>query len=182
MGQWCRAHRHWTGARPARGVKPQAARPLCLVRTHRQRHSVATLPIRSREAMARVAGPAFVARADDVGAIRQAAQDHPPPPSVRSAQCYRCAASPQPEEPDARMGHVRICGSRGRVTARGHPAIPAPASANTCLRGNDGLPRNPLLVLSESNSGSFDLRNDRVLVPRSVGIRSLSAADSADTP
>ena len=46
-------------ARPARGVEPQAARPLCLLRNHRECQSAATLPIRSREAMAQVAGPAF---------------------------------------------------------------------------------------------------------------------------
>ena len=30
---------------------------------------------------------------------------------------------PWSEEPDALIAHVRICGSRGRVTALGHPAI-----------------------------------------------------------
>ena len=31
-------------------------------------------------------------------------------------------ANPWHEEPDARIAHVRICGSPGRATARGHPA------------------------------------------------------------
>lgn len=30
-------------------------------------------------------------------------------------------AEQQPEEPDARMEYVRLCGSRGLVTACGHP-------------------------------------------------------------
>src|SRR5690606_12044418 len=34
----------------------------------------------------------------------------------------RHVANPCPEEPDAGILHVRICGSPGRVTARGHPA------------------------------------------------------------
>ena len=29
---------------------------------------------------------------------------------------------PSFEEPDARIGHIRICGSRGWATTRGHPA------------------------------------------------------------
>ena len=33
-----------------------------------------------------------------------------------------CVESPSPEEPDARMGRIRICGSRWRVTARGYLA------------------------------------------------------------
>src|SRR5690606_33969287 len=37
----------------------------------------------------------------------------------------RHVANPCPEEPDAGILHVRICGSPGRVTARGHPATVA---------------------------------------------------------
>ena len=33
-------------------------------------------------------------------------------------------AIPRFEEPDARVGHVRICGSRGWATTLGHPARP----------------------------------------------------------
>ena len=40
-----------------------------------EHEGAATLPIRSREALTQVAGPAFGAQADDVGAIRRAAQD-----------------------------------------------------------------------------------------------------------
>jgi len=36
---------------------------------------------------------------------------------------YRLAASPCSEEPYAVVPHVRICGSPGRATASGHPAI-----------------------------------------------------------
>ena len=34
-------------------------------------------------------------------------------------------ANPWHEEPDAGATHVRICGSRGRVTALGHPGVPS---------------------------------------------------------
>ena len=33
----------------------------------------------------------------------------------------RRAAKPSSEAPDVRVGHVRLCGSRGEATARGHP-------------------------------------------------------------
>ena len=33
-----------------------------------------------------------------------------------------CSAKLQPEEPDALIGHVRVCGGSGWVTARFYPA------------------------------------------------------------
>ena len=41
---------------------------------------------------------------------------------------YRLAASPCSEEPYAVVPHVRICGSPGRATASGHPAIVEPVT------------------------------------------------------
>ena len=43
---------------------------------------------------------------------------------LRIAIRVRYAANPCFEEPDAGILHVRICGSLGGVTSRGHPATP----------------------------------------------------------
>ena len=53
--------------------------------------------------MAQVAKPAFVARADDVGAIRQAAEDLSPPQARVVHSMYHCVANPSSGDPDARM-------------------------------------------------------------------------------
>ena len=73
MGQWCRTHRHWLTERAARGVEPQAAaRPLCLLRTHRQRPGDRTIPPRGAATMAQMAESSRAQRTAVVGAV------HPP--------------------------------------------------------------------------------------------------------
>ena len=53
-----------------------------------------------------------------------AGSGEPPEMAVRGCARWRVAI-PRLEEPDARIGHVRICGSRGWATTLGHPASPA---------------------------------------------------------
>ena len=49
-------------------------------------------------------------------------------------------ANPWHEEPDARIAHVRICGSRGRATALGHPAKRFLAWASFLFSGDSPAP------------------------------------------
>ena len=53
-----------------------------------------------------------------------AGSGEPPEMAVRGYARWRVAI-PRLEEPDARIAHVRICGSRGWATTLGHPASPA---------------------------------------------------------
>ncbi len=57
------------------------------------------------------------------------------------------AAKPCSEEPDALVAHVRICGSPGPVTARGHPT--APSGRALTLGRTDGLTK--VLIDPESH-------------------------------
>jgi len=47
---------------------------------------------------------------------------------------------PWSEEPDARIAHVRICGSRGRATTLGHPARPVSEAGEGIRQWNAGAP------------------------------------------
>jgi RNA-directed DNA polymerase len=122
VGHWCRAHRHW----------PVAAQQAALRRKLQGHYAYDGLTGKAR-ALARFVHEvrrlwrkwlhrrSWRGRMTWVRFVRLTERYPLPPPRVVH-RVYRRAATPSSEEPDARIGHVRICGSRGRATARGHPA------------------------------------------------------------
>ena len=78
-------------------------------------------------------------------------------------------AMPWSEEPDARVGHVRICGSRGWETTLGHPARPV---AGACT-----IP-TPAIVAVHGGAHRADMQGTSVH-RASVGRRALTARGAA---
>ena len=74
-------------ARAARGTESQVARPLCLLRHHRERSVIGAVPARGPPTMAQMAQPTGRANTDDVGAVRPCAERLSPPCGASRAQC-----------------------------------------------------------------------------------------------
>ncbi len=158
-GQWCRAHRHWS-------VRDQHAALSRKLRGHCACYGItgnarALQRLRYEVERRWRKGPdRRLARADDVGAIRQAAQDLSPPPSARSAQCVPlrsesmargagCSNGARPDPWEPRVGNC----PRPPGDSRFLPAFAG-------LTGNDGL-LGTSSRLDRGNNGSSDLCNNR---------------------
>ena len=74
-------------ARAARGTESQVARPLCLLRHHRERSVIGAVPARGPPTMAQMAQPTGRANTDDVGAVCPCAERLSPPCGASRAQC-----------------------------------------------------------------------------------------------
>ena len=73
-------------ARAARGTESQVARPLCLLRHHRERCVIGAVPARGPPTMAQMAQPTGRANTDDVGAVCPCAERLSPPCGASRAQ------------------------------------------------------------------------------------------------
>ena len=139
------AHRHWNLRDQHAVLSRKLQGHLCLLRNHRQRQGVATLAIRSREAMAQVAGPAFVARAGNrprppgLTGMVYPAQERLGVPQVAepfhdlAVGVHHCLHLPPRERRPPRSRHAGT-EERGRPPAtspRSRPAPPARASGGT---------------------------------------------------
>ena len=110
-------------ARAARGTESQVARPLCLLRHHRERSVIGAVPARGPPTMAQMAQPTGRANTDDVGAVCPCAERLSPPCGASRAQCVplssetivRGAGCPSGASPD--LWEPRV-GNRPRPPGR----------------------------------------------------------------
>ena len=117
-------------ARAARGTESQVARPLCLLRHHRERSVIGAVPARGPPTMAQMAQPTGRANTDDVGAVRPCAERLSSPCGASRPQCIplssetivRGAGCPSGASPD--LWEPRV-GNRPRPPGRcANPTCP----------------------------------------------------------
>ena len=92
---------------------PQSVGPnddQCRLRHHRQLTSAVVISLRGPETLASVAQPSFACDAPRLAGVQPSAQASSPPARACGTSPLCHVAKVEAEEPDARIGHVRICG------------------------------------------------------------------------